>query len=125
MGGVDPTIQLAAALDRRGVSVSIDFDRVRVHLREFKYIVIRPRTEGVKVHDYGREWSWTYGGEAGRHPRDDYEGAADAVEKFLRNLPALAETALLYRMDHMGMSFEEETQEALERARQKKTDGKG
>ncbi len=125
MGGVNPTIQLAAALDRRGVAVSIDFDRVRVHLGEFKYIVIRPRTEGVKVHDYGREWSWTYGGEAGRHPRDDYEGAANAVERFLRNLPGLAETALLYRMEHMGMSFEEETQEALDRARRKKTSGKG
>ncbi len=125
MGGVDPTIQLAAALDRRGVTVSIDFDRVRVHLGEFKYIVIRPRTKGVKLHDYGREWSWTYGGEAGRHARDDYEGAADAVEKFLRNLPGLAETALLYRMEHMGMSFKEETQEALDRARRKKTSGKG
>ncbi len=55
MSGVNPTIQLAAALDRRGVTVSIDLDRVRIHLGEFKYIVIKPRTEGVKVHDYGRE----------------------------------------------------------------------
>ncbi len=120
MGGVNPTIQLAAALDRRGVTVSIDLDRVHVHIQGRERVIIQPRTEGLKTHDYGREWSWHYGGDAGRHPRDDYEGAAEAVEQFLRNMPGLAETALLYRMNHMGWSFEQETREALERAKRKK-----
>jgi hypothetical protein len=83
-------------------------------------MVIQPRTEAVKTHDYGREWTWHYGGDAGRHPRDDYEGAAEVVEQFLRNMPGLAETVLLYHTNHMGWSSERETQEALERARRKK-----
>jgi hypothetical protein len=119
MGGVNPTIQLAAALDRRGITVSIYFDRVKVRFHGHERMVIRPRTEGVKPCDYGREWTWHYGGDAGRHPRDDYEGTADAVEQFLRKMPALAETALIYRMNHMGWTFEQETQEALEQARRK------
>ncbi len=53
-------------------------------------------------------------------PRDDYEGAADAVVTFLTSDPALDDTACRYRIDHMGMSFEEETNEALARHRQQK-----
>ncbi len=47
MGGVNPTIQLAAALDRRGISVTVDLDRIRVHIHRREHMVIRPRTEGV------------------------------------------------------------------------------
>jgi hypothetical protein len=123
VGGVNPVVQLAAALDRRGVTVSVDGDRVRVHLGGFTYIVIKPLTEGVAPHEYGREWCWQYGGGAGRHPVGDYEGAAEAIVKFLRGVPALAGSALIYRMDHMGMSWAEETQEALDRARAKQEAG--
>jgi hypothetical protein len=120
MGGVNPTIQLAAALDRRGVTVSVDVESVRIHIGGYReYIVVQPRASGINAHDIGRYWFWNYGGEADKYPRDDYEGAADAIEKFLRNTPGLAATRLLYRMDHMGWTFEQETQEALERARRK------
>jgi hypothetical protein len=126
MGGVNPTIQLAAALDRRGVTVSVDFENVRIHLGSYReYIVVQPRASGINVHDIGRYWFWNYGGEAGKHPRDDYEGAAEAIEKFLRSGPGLADTRLLYRMDHMGWTFEQETREALERARKSKSNSNG
>lgn len=80
-------------------------------------MVIKPRTEGVKTHQIGQEWSWSYGGESGLHPIDDYEGAAEAIEKTLRSLPALADTGLLYRMNHIGWTWAQESEEALERAR--------
>jgi hypothetical protein len=125
MGGVNPTIQLAAALDRRGVTVSVDVDSVRIHLGSYReYIVVQPRASGMQVHNIGRYWFWDYGGEADKYPRDDYEGAADAIEKFLRNTPVLAASRLLYRMDHMGWTFEQETQEALERARRENNGSK-
>jgi glycosidase len=116
VGGVNPAIQLAAALDRRGISVSVDLDRVIVHAGRGQRMIIRPRASGVRAHDYGRDWSWHYGDESGRHPRGDFEGAAETVETFLRDLPELADSTLLYRMDHMGWTQEEELKEALARA---------
>ncbi len=120
MGGVNPTIQPAAASDRRGVTATIDLDRLRVHIDTGDHMLIKPLTEGRKPGDYGREWTWAYGGRAGTHPRDDYERAADAVVTFLTSDPALDDTARRYRVDHMGMSFEEETNEALARHRERK-----
>jgi hypothetical protein len=117
VGGVNPTIQLAAALDRRGITVSIDLDRIRVHIHGHEQMVIQPRTEGVKPHDYGREWFWKYGGDFGTHPRDDIEGMADAVLKFILDGYAFGGTTLRYRIDHMGMTFQQETQEVLDRAK--------
>ena len=119
MGGVNPTIQLAAALDRRGISVSVDLDRVRVHIQGREKMIIERRTSGIPVCRYGREWSWDYGGRSGTHPVSDHEGAADAIEAMLRGLPGLAGTPLRYRMDHMGQTFEQEDQESLEAARAK------
>lgn len=53
MGGVNPTIQLAAALDRRGVTVSLDGERVLVHLGTYrKYIVVEPRSDAVPVAEW-------------------------------------------------------------------------
>jgi hypothetical protein len=47
MGGVNPAIQLAAALDRRGIRVSLDLDRVRVHIQAQETMTIKPRTGGI------------------------------------------------------------------------------
>jgi hypothetical protein len=115
MGGVDPALQLAAALDRRGITASTDLDRVRVHLGGYReYIVIRSWAPRINTHDIGRYWFWDYLGDIGQHPNDDYEGAADAIEKFLRDIPGLADTRLLYRMDHIGWTREQEEEELLE-----------
>jgi hypothetical protein len=117
MGGVNTAIQLAAALNRRGISVSLDQRGVIVHIHLQETMLISPHNRGPRPYTYGREWYWEYGGQDGRHHSGDWEGAADAVEKFLRSQPGMKDTALLYRMDHMGWTREEETQEALERAR--------
>jgi len=109
MGGVNPVIQLAAALDRRGITVSIDGDRVHVHIGPRERMAIRRRAEGIPSHQLGREWSWQHGAQAGCHPVTDYEGAADAVEKALRGMPDLAGTSLLHRMDHLGWTWEQES----------------
>jgi hypothetical protein len=72
----------------------------------------------------GRHWFWRYAGRAEcSHPSDDYEGAADAIEKFLRDIPGLGDTRLLYRMNHMGWTFWQETEEILERARARRESG--
>lgn len=118
MGGVNPAIQLAAALDRRGVTVSIDHDRVRIHLGGYReYIVIQGFASRAKIHDTGRNWYWDHLVETGQHPVDDYEGAADAIEKFLRDIPGLAGSHLLYRMNHIGWNCEQEEDEILGQTR--------
>jgi hypothetical protein len=118
MAGMNRAIQLAAALDRRGVTVSVDLDRVRIHLGGYReYIVVQGHESRVKIHDIGRNWFWDYLGEAGQHSVDDYEGAADAIEKFLRDIPGLAGSHLLYRMNHIGWNCEQEEDEILERTR--------
>lgn len=124
MGGVNPMIQLVAALDRRGMTVSIDVDRVLIHLGGYReYLLIQPRSDAVPITEWGHNWFWRYGGRAEcSHPRDDYEGAADAIEKFLRDIQGLADTRLLYRMNHMGWTFEQEGEEILERGRQARRD---
>jgi hypothetical protein len=120
MGGVNPEIQLAAALDRRGITVSVDLDRINIHLGGYReYIVVGGWAPRVETHDIGRYWFWDYVGKAGKHPRDDFEGAADAIEKFLRDIPGLADTRLLYRMNHMGWTWRQEEDEILERGRKK------
>jgi len=66
-------------------------------------MIIQPRTERVKPSDYGREWSWTYdGGDFRTHARNDFEGAAKAVLKFILTNHAFDDTALRYRIDHIG-----------------------
>ncbi len=60
---------------------------------------IQPTTSGQ------RRWTWSYHGNNGTHPSNDHEGTADAIEKFLRDNPALAGTELLYRMDHLGWTM--------------------
>jgi hypothetical protein len=120
VGGVNPAIQLAAALDRRGISVSLDYEWVVIHIQGQERIVVGRRTEGVKPYQIGREWAWSYADEWGVHPVKDYEGAAEAIEEMLRSIPSLAETALLWRMDFMGLSFEQESQARLERLRARK-----
>jgi hypothetical protein len=128
MGGVNPTIQLAAALDQRGVTVSLDGDRVLIHLGTYrKYIVVEPRSDAVPATEWGRHWFWRCAGRAEcSHPSDDdYEGAADAIEKFLRDIPGLGDTRLLYRMNHMGWTFWQETEEILERGRARREAGGG
>jgi hypothetical protein len=57
------------------------------------------------------------GDESCRHPRGDYEGLAAAFEKYLRERPEFAQTRVLYRMNHMGWTWQEEDQEALDQAR--------
>jgi hypothetical protein len=127
MGGVNQALQLAAALDRRGVSVHVDGERVFIHLGQLrKYIAVEPRSDSVPVTEWGRHWFWHYAGRAEcSHPSDDYEGAADAIEKFLRDIPGLEGTRLLYRMDHMGWTFQQETEEILERGRVRRESGDG
>jgi hypothetical protein len=124
MGGVNPGIQLAAALDRRGVTVSVDQARINIHLgRPRQYIVVQGWAPRVETLDIGQYWFWDYAGRSGKHPIDDFEGAADAIEKFLRDIPGLDDTRLLYRMKHMGRTQEQEIEEILERGRKK--NGKG
>ncbi len=122
MGGVNPTLQLAAALDRRGVTARVQYDRVRVWIENSDHMIIEPATKGRKPHEYGRYWWWEYGGNSGEHSRDDYEGAAEAVVKFLLADPALKDTRCVYRIANMGKSFQQETDALLERARRGKTD---
>lgn len=126
MGGVNPTIQLAAALDRRGITVSVDGERINIHLgTPGKHIVVGGWAPRVDPCDIGRYWFWDYAGTAGQHPRDDFEGAADAIEKFLRHIPGLGDTRLLYRMDHMGWTGEQEIGEILQRGRAGRGSGDG
>ena len=97
---MNPVIQLAAALDRRGVTVSIDGDWLRVHLGGYReHIIISRQARGVEPWDIGRNWLWEHGGKSGTHPISDHEGAAAAIEAFLRADRGLAGTALLRRMD--------------------------
>jgi hypothetical protein len=124
LGGVNPTIQLAAVLDRRGITVSVDGERINIHLgTPRKYIVIQGWAPRVDPCDIGRYWFWDYAGKAGQHPRDDYEGTADAIEKFIRDDPGLADTRLIYRMNHMGWTQEQEMKEILERGRKENRKG--
>lgn len=130
MGGVNPTLQLAAALDRRGVTASVDGQRVFIHLGKLRqYIVVEAHSDAVPVTEWGRHWFWRYAGRAEcSHPSDDYEGAADAIEKFLRDIPGLEDTRLLHRMNHIGWTGEQEIEEILERGRQARResgDGEG
>jgi hypothetical protein len=127
MGGVNPTLQLAAALDRRGITASVEDDRVFIHLGRLReYIVVEGWSDAVPVTEWGRHWFWHYAGRAEcSHRSDDYEGAADAIGKFLRDIPGLEDTRLLYRMNHMGWTFRQETEELLERGRQAEQDSGG
>lgn len=103
-GQVNPVIQLAAALDRRGVMVSIDDGyRLLVHLGGYReHIVIARQVRGVALCDIGKTWLWEHGGKSGTHPASDHEGAAAAIEAFPRADPGLVGTALLRRMDKYG-----------------------
>src|SRR6266487_3378475 len=56
VGGVNPTIQPAAALDRRGVPATIDLDRLRVRIDTGDHTLITPVTKARKPGDYGQEW---------------------------------------------------------------------
>ena len=97
---MNPVIQLAAALDRRGVTVSVDDDGLRIHRGGYRqYILVSRQVRGVAAWDIGKNWQWEYGGRSGTHPIDDHEGAAAAIEAFLRADKGLASTALLRRMD--------------------------
>ena len=126
MSGVNPAIQLAAALDRRGISVSVDGERINIHLGTPRnYIVVQGWAPRVYPCDIGRYWFWDHAGKAGSHPRDDFEGAADAIEKFIRDDPGLADTRLLYRMDHIGWTGEQETEEILARGRARRESERG
>ncbi len=71
------------------VTVSLDGDRVLIYLGTYrKYIVVEPGSDAVPATEWGRHWFWHYAGRAEcSHPSDDYEGAADAIEKFLRDIP--------------------------------------
>jgi hypothetical protein len=127
MGGVNPVLQLAAALDRRGVTASVESNRVFIHLgKPRQYIEVQAHSGAVPCTEWGRHWFWRYAGQAEcSHPSDDYEGAADAIEKFLRDIPGLADTRLLYRMNHIGWTGEQEAEEILERGRASRASGDG
>jgi hypothetical protein len=101
MNGLDPAIQLAAALDRRGVTVTIHREWVRVWLREYEYMVIRPSISGP-VHDMGKSWSWEHNGKYWSHPRDDWEGVAELVATYIAEDRAFVGTAARLRVDRMA-----------------------
>ena len=111
--GVDYWLQLAAALDRRGITVKIDVNQVIVRIGRDN----APITIGYDNHLHPERWHWSYLGRDGTHPIGDFDGAAQAVEEFLRATPGLAGTELLHRMNHMGMTFQQETDEILARAK--------
>jgi len=112
MAGVNHALQLAAALDRRGITTLLNQGHLAVRIgRDSDPMPIKPANSGT------RRWIWSYHGNDGAHASDDYEGTADAIEKFLRATPALAGTELLYRMDHMGWTMQQEGDELLECAR--------
>lgn len=112
MGSVNPTLQLAAALDRRGITTLLNQGQLAVRIgRDSSPMPIKPAILGEP------RWTWTYCAKDGSHPCDDYEGTAETIEKFLRDIPALADTELLYRMDHMGWTMQQEGDELLQRAR--------
>lgn len=116
MGGANVTLQVAAALDRRGITawadnqevvVLIDHDGTKMRIRRRKY--------GRKPNP--PEWEWgSEGDDLYRHPLDDYEGLAAAFEKYVRDNPEFAGTRVLYRMNHMGWTWQEEDQETIEKA---------
>ena len=112
MGGVDYWLQLAAALDRRGITVKIDVNQVIVRVGAGN----APMIIGYDNHLHPQRWHWAYHGRDGTHPIGDFDGAAQAVEEFLRAQPGLAGTELLHRMNRMGMTFQQETEEILARA---------
>lgn len=101
---MNPVIQLAAALDRRGMTVSIDGgDRLLVHLGGYReHILIGRQVRGIAPQDIGKSWLWEHGGKSGTHPVSDHDGAAAAIGAFLRAGPGLAGTALVRRMDKFG-----------------------
>ena len=112
MGGVDHWLQLAAALDRRGITVTVEVNQVIVRIGAGN----APMRIGYDNHLHPRRWRWSYLGREGSHPMGDFDGAAQAVEEFLRAQPGLAGTELLLRMNRMGMTFQQETEEILARA---------
>jgi len=82
MRGANSAIQLAAALDRRGVTASIHWEWVYVWLRDCEPIVIKPSTR-VPTHEVGRMWAWDHNGNYWSHPRDDWEGVAEIVANYI------------------------------------------
>lgn len=111
MGDVNHKLQLAAALDRRGITATVEWQQVIVRIgSNLKSMTIRYAVHGPL------RWVWSYLGRDGTYPGGDFEGAAEAIEAFLRALPGMAGTELLYRMDHIGMTWRQETEEALARA---------
>ena len=101
MNGLDPAIQLAAALDRRGVTVTIHWEWVSVWLGEFKRMVIRPSTSGP-MHDMGRKWTWEHNGNCWSHPRDDWDGVAEIVAGYIAKDPMFTNTAARLRVERMA-----------------------
>ncbi len=101
MRGANPVIQLAAALDRRGVTVSIYWEWVYVWLRDHERMVIKPSTR-VPGHEIGRMWAWEHNGNYWSHPREDWEGAAEIVADYIGEDRAFVATAARLRVDRMA-----------------------
>ena len=101
MRGANSAIQLAAALDRRGVTASIHWEWVYVWLRDCEPIVIKPSTR-VPTHEVGRMWAWDHNGNYWSHPRDDWEGVAEIVANYIAEDRAFVATAARLRVDHMA-----------------------
>ncbi|HEX9356360.1 MAG TPA: hypothetical protein VF933_21400 [Streptosporangiaceae bacterium] len=85
----DPALQLAAALDKRGLNVSAHRGIVLVWIEGAPPMMITPY--GKTTNDYGHNWSWHYAGATATHPRNDTPGAAQAVTQFLRTTFVLKE----------------------------------
>jgi len=120
VGGVNPTIQPAGALDRRGVPATIDLDRLRVRIDTGNHMLITPVTKACKPGDYGQSGGGPTAAALAHIRSTTAKARPTRLVEFLTSDPALDDTACRYRIAHMGMSFEEETNEALARHRKQK-----
>jgi hypothetical protein len=85
---MNEAIRLAALLSRRGViAVPTQDERVRAWLSGARHdvTVCEAFTGAESV------WAWEHGGRAGTHPLRDGEGAAAAIEQFLKGEPAVTD----------------------------------
>jgi hypothetical protein len=73
------------------MAVRIRQESVHVWVQGSDYIVI-------KRAEFGRMWSWEYGGKSGAYAIEDYEATAEAMAKFIVEEPSLATTAAWFRL---------------------------
>ena len=87
----DPALQLAAAINRRQMTVRIDHSDVKVWIQEDHFLFIR-------MTDRGQSWAWEYDGTTRTCPVGDWEGLAETIAQFIADEPTLAATAARFRL---------------------------